>query len=127
MSGVPSSPLSEIFGSSSSADLIVFLVYNHGIEFTVQDMAERTKISKPKISKMMKGLLKYSIAHETRKVGKVSLYKYDRNSKFGKLLYELVFTAGSQERAAAAGAATATPTSRNHKGKDDEGGKIIFA
>jgi hypothetical protein len=46
MSSLPASPLSEIFGSSSSADLIVFLVYNHDRDYSVQDLADRLKVSK---------------------------------------------------------------------------------
>ena len=93
MSGLPVSPLSEIFGGSSSADLIVFLVYNHDRDFSVQDMADRMKVSKAKVSKMKEGLLKYGVIKETRKVGKVAHYRYDRSSRYGKLLYDLVFTA----------------------------------
>ena len=126
MSNVPPSPLAEIFGSNSSAELIVFLVYNHGSDFTLKDMADRTKITKAKISKMKEGLLKYSVIQETRKVGKNSYYKFDRNSKFGKLLYDFVFAAGAPERAAAQAAASATPLPRNN-GKDDGMGKIIIA
>ena len=93
MSGLPVSPLSEIFGGSSSADFIVFLVYNHDRDFSVQDIADRMKLSKAKVSKMKEGLLKYGVIKETRKVAKVSYYRYDRNSRYGKLLYDLVFTA----------------------------------
>jgi hypothetical protein len=57
MGGLPVSPLSEIFGGSSSADLIVFLVYNHDRDFCVQDIADRMKVSKAKVSKMKEGLL----------------------------------------------------------------------
>jgi len=126
MSNVQPSPLAEIFGSNSSSELIVFLVYNHGSDFTLKDMADRTKITKAKISKMKEGLLKYHVIQETRKVGKNSYYKYDRNSKFGKLLYDLVFAAGTPERAVAHAAASAAIPPRN-KGKDDGMGKIIIA
>jgi len=91
---VPTSPLVEIFGPNSSAQLIVYIVFNHGNEFNIADVAERLKISKPKVNKMKEGLLKYKVIHETRKVGKTSYYRYDRNSKMGKLLYDLVFSSG---------------------------------
>ena len=64
MSGLPASPLSEIFGSSSSADLIVFLVYNHDRDYWVQDLADRLKVSKAKASKMKEGLLKHGVIQE---------------------------------------------------------------
>lgn len=124
MSNVPSSPLIEIFGASSSAELLVFLVFNHGSEFTVKDIADRTKISKAKVSKMKEGLLKYGVIRETKKVGKNSYYRYDRNSKFGKLLYELVFNAGNTDRATASIAVTAPVEPKN---KDGGMGKIIIA
>jgi hypothetical protein len=125
MSGLPTSPLSEIFGGSSSADLIVFMVYNHDREFSVQDMADRLKVSKAKASKMKEGLLKYGVLREHRKVGKIAYYRYDRNTRYGKLLYDLVFAAHAPDRAPAAPTAVAPPAPR-HKEKD-EGGKIIIA
>jgi hypothetical protein len=126
MSGLPVSPLSEIFGGSSSADLIVFLVYNHDRDFSVQDIAERMKISKAKVSKMKEGLLKYGVVKENRKVGKVAYYRYDRSSRYGKLLYDLVFTAhASPDRTQPMTPVVAPPAPKN---KDkDEGGKIIIA
>jgi hypothetical protein len=121
---IPPSPLVEIFGPASSAQLIVYLVFNHGNEFNFTDVAERLKVSRAKVNKMKEGLVKYNVIHETRKVGKTSYYRYDRNSKMGKLLYELVFNAGTADQAAAHAAATATPHKSN---KDDGGGKIIIA
>jgi len=122
---IPPSPLVEIFGPASSAQLIVYLVFNHGNEFNFTDVAERLKISRAKVNKMKEGLIKYNVIHETRKAGKTSYYRYDRNSKMGKLLYELVFNAGTADHAAAQAAATATPAHK--KDKDDGGGKIIIA
>lgn len=122
---VPTSPLVEIFGPNSSAQLIVYIVFNHGNEFSIADVAERLKISKAKVNKMKDGLLKYKVIHETRKVGKTSYYRYDRNSKMGKILYDLVFNSGTAEHAANMAHATATPTPK--KDKDDGGGKIIIA
>jgi hypothetical protein len=126
MSGIPTSPLTEIFGHSSSADLIVFMVYNHDREFSVQDIADRMKVSKAKVSKMKEGLLKYGILKETRKVGKTGYYRYDRNTKFGKLFYDLVFTAHAPERAAAPIAAAAAAPQVPKLRPKDEGGKIII-
>jgi hypothetical protein len=125
MSGLPVSPLSEIFGGSSSADLIVFLVYNHDRDFSVQDITDRMKASKAKVSKMKEGLLKYGVIKENRKVAKVSYYRYDRNSRYGKLLYDLVFTAHAppDRTQQAAPVASAPPVPKNK----DEGGKIIIA
>jgi hypothetical protein len=125
MTNLPTSPLVEIFGSSSSAELIVYVVFNHGNEFALKDVADRLGVSKAKATKMAAGLIKYSVIHETRKVGKVSYYRYDRNSKLGKLIYELVFNIGTGDHAVAAAHATATPSSK--KDKDDGGGKIIIA
>ena len=122
---VPTSPLVEIFGPTSSAQLIVYLVFNHGNEFTLADVAERLKTTKAKVNKMKEGLLKYKVIHETRKVGKTSYYRYDRNSKMGKMLYDLVFSAGTAEHAVNMAHATATPMPK--KDKDDGGGKIIIA
>ncbi len=121
---IPPSPLVEIFGPASSAPLIVYLVFNHGNEFSFADVAERLQISKAKANKMKEGLVKYHVIHETRKAGKTSYYRYDRNSKMGKLLYELVFNAGTADHAAAHAAATAVPVKKD---KDDGGGKIIIA
>ncbi len=73
MSGLPVSPLSEIFGGSSAANLIVLLVYNHDRDFSVQDLADRMKVSKGKVTKLKEGLLKYDVIKETRKVGKSPL------------------------------------------------------
>ncbi len=127
MGGLPVSPLSEIFGGSSSADLIVFLVYNHDRDFCVQDIADRMKLSKAKVSKMKEGLLKYGVIKEHRKVGKVSYYRYDRSSRYGKLLYDLVFTAHAPpDRSQPAPVATSSPPAPKPKEKD-EGGKIIIA
>ena len=125
MSNVPTSPLVEIFGSNSSAELLVYMVFNHGNEFALKDVADRLGISKPKLTKLAAGLIKYHVIHETRKEGKVSYYRYDRNSKMGKLLYELVFNAGTGDHAHAAAHASATPSPK--KDKDDGGGKIIIA
>jgi hypothetical protein len=122
---VPPSPLVEIFGQNSSAQLIVYIVFNHGNEFTLADIAERLKISKARVSKMKEGLIKYNIIHETRRVGKTSYYRYDRNSKLGKVIYELVFNAGTTDHATAHAAATAPPAPK--KDKDNGGGKIIIA
>jgi len=122
---VPQSPLVDIFGPTSSAPLVVYLVFNHGNEFTLADVADRLKISKAKVNKMKEGLLKYKIIHETRKVGKTSYYRYDRNSKMGKMMYDLVFNAGTAEHALNMSHATATPSPK--KDKDDGGGKIIIA
>lgn len=124
MSGIQSSPLSEIFGSGSSAGLIVFLVYNHDREFSMQEMADRMKTSKAKVSRMKEGLLKYGVIRETRKSGKTGFYRYDRNTKYGKLLYDLVFAASTPERAIIPTAATTAPAAKA-KPRDD-GGKIII-
>jgi hypothetical protein len=125
MSSLPVSPLSEIFGGSSSADLIVFLVYNHDRDFSVQDIADRMKVSKAKVSKMKEGLLKYGVVKENRKVGKIAYYRYDRSSRYGKLLYDLVFTAhASPDRTQPV--PVAVPPAPKNKDKDD-GGKIIIA
>jgi hypothetical protein len=121
---IPPSPLVEIFGQNSSAQLIVYLVLNHGNEFNFTDVAERLKISKARVNKMKEGLVKYNVIHETRKSGKTSYYRYERNSKMGKLLYELVFNAGMADHAAAHAAVTPVP---HKKDKDDGGGKIIIA
>ncbi|MCD1294775.1 hypothetical protein CUJ83_07155 [Methanocella sp. CWC-04] len=122
MSNLPSSPLVEIFGSSSSAGLLVFLVVNHGSEFAVKDISDRTKLSKPRVSKMLKGFLKYGIIKETKKVGKISYYRYDRNSKYGKFLYELVFNCS------ALGAAPQQPVAAPPvKPRDNGASKIIIA
>lgn len=125
MSSLPASPLSEIFGSSSSADLIVFMVYNHDREFSVQDLADRMKVSKAKVSKMKEGLLKHGVIHETRKAGKAGYYRFDRGSKFGKLIYDLVFAAHAPDRTPAAPAAAAPPAQKQKVRED--GGKIIIA
>ena len=125
MSGLPVSPLSEIFGGSSAANLIVLLVYNHDRDFSVQDLADRMDVSKGKITKLKEGLLKYGVIKETRKVGKVPYYRYDRSSRYGKLLYDLVFTAHAPDPKPPAPVAPAPPAPRN-KDKDD-GGKIIIA
>ena len=125
MSNVPTSPLVEIFGSNSSAELLVYIVFNHGNDFAFKDVADRLNISKAKVTKMAAGLLKYHVIHETKKVGKVSYYRYDRNSKLGKLLYELVFNVGTGDHAMAMAHATASPSHK--KDKDDGGGKIIIA
>ncbi len=122
---VPASPLVEIFGPNSSAPLIVYMVFNHGNEFNMADIADRLQISKAKVNKMKDGLIKYKVIHETRKVGKTSYYRYDRNSKMGKMLYELVFNAGTAEHAVNMAHATATPQPR--KDHNDGGGKIIIA
>ena len=122
---VPTSPLVEIFGPNSSAELIVYLVFNHGNEFTLADVAERLKITKAKVNKMKDGLIKYKVIHETRKVGKTSYYRYDRNSKMGKLLFDLVFSAGTAEHAVNMAHATATPAPKI--GKEGGDGKIIIA
>ena len=127
MSGLPPSPLSEIFGSASAADLIVFLVYNHDRDFSVQEMADRTKISKAKVSKMKEGLLKYGVIKEHRKVGKISHYRYDRNSRFGKLVYDFVFATGASERAVPPFHAPPAPPAPPAPKDKDEGGKIIIA
>jgi Mn-dependent DtxR family transcriptional regulator len=122
---VPSSPLVEIFGPNSSAQLIVYLVFNHGNEFNMADVAERLKVSKAKVNKMKEGLIKYKVIYETRKVGKTSYYRFDRNSKMGKTLYDLVFNLGTADHAMNMAHASATPTLK--KDKDDGGGKIIIA
>ena len=128
MSGLPVSPLSEIFGGSSAADLIVFLVYNHDRDFSVQDIADRMKLSKAKVSRMKEGLLKYGVIKENRKVGKVSYYRYDRSSRYGKLLYDLVFTAHAPpDRTQPVPPVAAQPAPRNKDKDKDEGGKIIIA
>lgn len=121
---VPSSPLVEIFGINSSAPLINFLVLNHGSEYSVQGIAERTKISKAKVSKMKTGLLKYGIIKETRKEGKISYYKFDRNSQYGKIIFELVFTLGFSDKAPVKAPDTASPKPKLREGGD---GKIIYA
>ncbi len=126
MSSLPASPLSEIFGSSSSADLIVFLVYNHDRDYSIQDLADRLKVSKAKASRMKEGLLKHGVIHETRKAGKVSYYRFDRGSKFGKLIYDLVFASHAPDRTPVVPVA-AVPTAHKNKGKDDGGSKIIIA
>ncbi len=125
MSGLPPSPLSEIFGGSSAADLIVFMVYNHDRDFSVQDMADRLKVSKGKVSKLKEGLLKYGVIKEHRRVGKVPYYRYDRSSRYGKLLYELVFTAHAPDRTPAPAAAAPSPAPKPRV--KDDGGKIIIA
>ncbi len=120
---IPPSPLVEIFGPASSAQLIVYLVLNHGNEFNFAEVAERLKISRAKVSKMREGLVKYKVIQETRKAGKTSYYRYDRNSKMGKLLYDLVFNAGVADHSPVVPSAAAAPVPR----KDDGGGKIIIA
>jgi hypothetical protein len=128
MGGLPVSPLSEIFGGSSSADLIVFLVYNHDRDFCVQDIADRMKISKAKVTRLKEGLLKYGVIKEHRKVGKVSYYRYDRSSRYGKLLYDLVFTAHAPPDRTQPAPVVASPPALKSKDKDkDDGGKIIIA
>jgi DNA-binding transcriptional regulator GbsR (MarR family) len=99
MGNVPSSPLVEILGKNSSAELLVYLVYNHSKEFTVNDIVEKTGITKAKVSKMKEALLKYKVIEETKKEGKISYYKYKADSKFGNLLYALVLNASAVERA----------------------------
>jgi hypothetical protein len=125
MSGLPVSPLSEIFGGSSAANLIVLLVYNHDRDFSVQDLADRMKVSKGKVTKLKEGLLKYDVIKETRKVGKVPYYRYDRSSRYGKLLYDLVFTAHAPDPKPQV--PVAAPPAPKNKDKDDGGSKIIIA
>ena len=123
MSGLPPSPLTEIFGSGSSAELIVFLVYNHDREFSAQEIADRLGMSKAKVSRLKEGLLKHGVIRETRKANKVSYYRYDRSTRFGKMFYDLVFTA----HAPAAQAPPAAPAPAPKPKARDEGGKIIIA
>ncbi|MFQ6052581.1 MAG: hypothetical protein ACE5K4_12960 [Candidatus Hydrothermarchaeota archaeon] len=90
--GVPEeTPLIAIFGDHPEIRIIETLLTHSESEYNLSELAECAGVSKTSMFKLKDKLLHYRIMKPTRKVGRITLYRFDENSKTGKLLSEFAW------------------------------------
>jgi len=81
----------KIFGENPQTKLLNFLADHPDYDYTIADLVEKTKISKPTIYKILPKLLKENLVVVTRKVGKAKLYKLNTENELVKLILKFEF------------------------------------
>lgn len=85
------SPMRAIFGPHPQVKVIETLVLHPEFEYNLTELAESAEISKTTIFELKDKLLHYRIIKPTKKVGRIQLYQFDKDSPVGKLLNSLSY------------------------------------
>ncbi len=83
------SPMRAIFGVHPQVKVVETLLLHPDFEYNLTELAESAEVSKATIFELRDKLLHYGIMKPTKKVGRIQLYQFDKDSPAGKLLNSL--------------------------------------
>ncbi|MEE8168842.1 MAG: hypothetical protein V3T58_08240 [Candidatus Hydrothermarchaeales archaeon] len=71
--------------------IIETLLLHSDFEYNLTELAESAEVSKASVFELKERLLHYGILKPTKKVGRIQLYRFNKESPVGKLLNTLSF------------------------------------
>ncbi len=74
----------EIFGNNPQARILDFLGDHPNYDYSISDLAEYSKVSRPTLYKILPKLIRMGMLIETRKIGKSSMYKLNLKNEIVK-------------------------------------------
>jgi DNA-binding transcriptional regulator YhcF (GntR family) len=116
----------ETFGDSPRVKVIDFLLDNDLIDWSKSDMAEQTGISRMTLNKFFNELIKQKMIFKTRRIGRATLYKVNRQLPLLQKLLEIddLLTKNAFEKEF--GKHAAKKQAKNHEGRQNVA-KIVEA
>ena len=81
----------EIFGDSPQTKILDFLAEYPRFDYSITEISEKAKVSRPTVYKVLKVLLKKKLAIKTREQGNSSLYKLNLENRLVKLMLKFDF------------------------------------
>ncbi|MBN2142131.1 hypothetical protein JW711_02255 [Candidatus Woesearchaeota archaeon] len=78
----------EVFGYTAKNKVVAEVITMGGLDFSVGEMAEEARVSKPKTYEIIARLEKKGIVKKTRVIGKTQLYKFNKENPISKVLYK---------------------------------------
>ncbi len=84
-------PMRAIFGFHPQVKVIETLVLHPDFEYNLTELAESAEVSKAMMFELKDKLLHYGIMKPTKKVGRIQLYQFYKDSPVGKLLNSLSY------------------------------------
>jgi hypothetical protein len=85
------SPLQAVFGTHQQLKIVETFVLHFDFDYNLAELAENAEVSRSTVFALKDKLLHYGIMKPTKKVGRIQLYKFDKDSPMGKLLNTLSF------------------------------------
>ena len=85
------SPLQAVFGTYPQVKIVETFVLHPDFDYNLAELAENAEVSRSTVFALKDKLLHYGIMKPTKKVGRIQLYKFDKDSPVGKLLNTLSF------------------------------------
>ena len=81
----------EIFGDSPQTKILDFLADYPRFDYSITEISEKAKVSRPTVYKVLKVLLKKKLAIKTREQGNSSLYKLNLENRLVQLMLKFDF------------------------------------
>ncbi|RJS68856.1 hypothetical protein CW713_08080 [Methanophagales archaeon] len=85
------SPMQAIFGNHPQVKIIETLVLHPDFDYNLTELAENAEVSRATVFALKDKLLHYGVMKPTKKVGRIQLYRFNKDSPTGKLLNTLSF------------------------------------
>lgn len=76
----------EVIGDSPRNRILDFLLGEINYDFTLKEIAQKSKVGYATIKRIWKDFVKSSLVKETRRVGKAIFYTYNKDSHIGKAM-----------------------------------------
>jgi len=81
--------LLETIGDSIENRIIDFLIEGIGIDYSITDIADGCRISRPTVYKILPKLIKNKIVIPTRTIGRIQLYTLNKDNQKVKVLLKM--------------------------------------
>jgi len=85
----PRTPTRILFGDSSIAKVLDFLIDNQEFDYSITDIAKGAEIAWSTLHEFWSDLVKLGVVKKTRKVGRAELYKLNQENPLVKKLIEI--------------------------------------
>jgi DNA-binding transcriptional ArsR family regulator len=82
--------MTHYFGNSPKVKILEMLIIGRGLDYSITDMAEHGETSRSSIYLLLDEMLKEKIIIETRKLGRMRLFKLNEENPSIKIIMELV-------------------------------------
>lgn len=81
----------KIFGENPQTKIIDFLADHPDYDYTITEISEKTRVSKPTAYKVIRNLLKEELIIVSRKIGRSKLYKLNTRNEIVKTILKFEF------------------------------------